>query len=122
MDFKTFKLLVKGIIPVGTVLQNPGGGTSIIKSLTDSNVTYIRGKTPITASFKALFCAYDNFKGKEVSTSDLKSHKPSVYDSENSGHSCHCTFLFMILCRLPLVVGIKGRGLPNSPFYIHIPK
>ncbi len=122
MDFKTFKLLVMGIIPIGTVLQNPGGGTSIIKSLSNEEISYKRADFTFKISFRELFEEYDHFKGTEVSTNDLKTHTPSTYDTKEGGHDCHCTFLFMILCRLPLVVGIEGRGKKGSPFFINIPK
>ena len=122
MDFKTFRLLVKGIIPVGTVLQNPGGGTSIIVSYSDSEIYYKRRNSTINVSFSDLFDVYDNFKGKKVSTNDLKPYKPSTFDSKKGGHGCNCTFLFMVLCRLPLVIGIEGTGKKGSPFSINIPK
>ncbi len=122
MDLETFRLLVKGVIPVGTVLQNPGGGTSIIKSLTNRAISYKRLSSTINVSFRVLFDAYNNFKGKKVLTNDLKSYKPSIYDSKKGGHDCNCTFLFMVLCRLPLVVEIEGRGVKGSPFFVNIPK
>ena len=64
MDFDTFRLIVKGIIPVGTVLQNPGGGTSIIVSLSDREISYKRGDNTFKVSFSGLFDAYSHFKGK----------------------------------------------------------
>jgi hypothetical protein len=121
MDFKTFKLLVMGSIPVGTVLQNPGGGTSIIASYSDSGISYKRKNSTIRVSFRDLFDAYSHFRGQEVSSSDLKKYKLSVYDSTKGGHSCNCTFLFMVLCHLPLVVGIEGNGKKGCPFFINIP-
>ena len=121
MNFETFRLLVKGSIPVGTVLQNPGGGTSIIVSYSDNGISYKRRKSTIYVSFCDLFDAYSRFKGKKVSSSDLKSYAPSIYDSEEGGHDCNCSFLFMVLCRLPLVVGIEGKGVKGSPFFVNIP-
>lgn len=121
MDFKTFRLLLKDSIPVGTVLQNPGGGTSIIVSYSDSKISYKRGSSTINVSFRDLFDAYSHFRGRQVSSSDLEEFAPSIYSSKD-GHHCNCTFLFMVLCRLPLVVGIEGRGVKGSPFYVSIPK
>ena len=121
MDFETFRLLVKGSTPVGTVLQNPGGGTSIIVSYSDSAIFYKRGDSTFDVSFRDLFNAYSHFKGQRVSSSDLKSYAPYIYDTGEGGHDCNCTFLFMVLCRLPLVVGIEGNGKKGSPFFVNIP-
>lgn len=124
MDFDTFKKKVKEAIPVGTVLQNPGDGTSIIVSYSDSEISYKRDNSTIYVSLCDLFDAYSHFKGQQVSSNDLKSYAPSIYDSKAhpAGHDCNCTFLFMVLCRLPLVVGIEGRGVKGSPFFVIIPK
>ena len=124
MDFDTFKKKVKEAIPVGTVLQNPGGGTSVIVSYSDSGISYKRGNATIYVSFRDLFDAYSHFEGQQVTSSDLKSYAPSIYDSNArpAGHGCNCTFLFMVLCRLPLVVRIEGSGVRGDPFQVYIPK
>lgn len=124
MNFNTFETKVKAAFPVGTVLQNPGGGTSTIKSYSYGKISYERGSSSINVSLQDLFDTYDHFAGQQVSSNDLKLYKPSIYDSKASpaGHDCNCTLLFMILCRLPLVIEVQGQGKRESPFSVYIPK
>jgi hypothetical protein len=61
------------------------------------------------------------FSGRGVSSSDLKSLSPSVFDSSQNGHSCHCTFLFMALRQMGIVNEIWGKGRPGKPFGVTLP-
>lgn len=124
MNFNTFVSKAKAAIPDGTVLKNPGGGTSTIKSYSNGKISYERGSSTINVSLQDLFDTFDHFAGQQVSSNDLKLYKPSIYDSKATpaGHDCNCTLLFMILCHLPLVVEIEGQGKKGNPFFVYIPK
>ena len=122
MDLKEFTKQIKEDIPVGTVFENPGGGTSEIVSYSDNSISYVRGSSAIYVSFRDLFDAYENYRGKRVTSSDLKSYAPAVFDAtaKKSGHSCNCTLFFLILKRLNLADEIKGRGVKGDPYFVEI--
>jgi hypothetical protein len=105
---------------VGDMFNNPGGGTSIIISLNQNNICYRRKNSKITVSLLELYNAYQAFKGMRCSSTDLKAYNPGVFDSKFGGHSCNCTFLFMILERMKLSSAIQGRGVSGDPFYVDI--
>ncbi len=81
MNFKQFKNQIQKSIPQGTKLDNPGGGSSIVSSYTNDKISYMRGKSPFYVLFRDLFDAYLHFKGRRVTTSDLKAYEPSIFDS-----------------------------------------
>jgi hypothetical protein len=120
MDYSEFKRKIQATTPQRTVLQNPGGGTSTILSYSSDAVRYQRGNSTIYVSFRDLFDAYMHYKGGEVSSSDLKRANPAVFDSQArpAGHSCNCTFMFMLLKRIGVVNQIHGRGVAGDPFYV----
>ena len=121
MKLDQFKDQIKKTTPVGTVLENPGGGTSEITQYSDHNIYYIRGSSTISVSFDDLFSAYSNFKGQRVSSSELRTYAPAIFDSaaRPAGHSCNCTFLLLILERMKLVDEIEGSGVRGDPFAAH---
>lgn len=120
MNDMDFKQRIKASIPRGAILVNPGGGTSTIVSYSTESVTYRRGNSEITVSFHDLFNVMEKFKGGRMSSSDLKRAKPSVFDSSArpAGHSCNCTFLFMVLKEIGIVKRISGRGVSGDPFFV----
>ena len=113
-----FRSRLVNMITPGTVLKNPGGGTTRIRAYSDRNVSYVRGNSTISVRIMDLFDAYTKFRGKQVSSRHLKEYKPEVFDSSArpAGHSCNCTFLFMVLTQLELAGGISGRGKTGQPF------
>ena len=115
LAFDEFRSQIEGLLPPGTVMQNPGGGITTIKGYSSRNVQYIRGKSPIGISIADLFSAYVNFRGKQVSSRDLNDYNARVFG--RAGHPCNCTFLFMVLTRLGLTDGIWGEGKSRQPFY-----
>lgn len=123
MNLEQFKREIKTRIQVGTILGNPGKGTSVISSLSDTEISYIRGISIIYVSFQDLFDVLKHFSGNRVTSTDLKSYKPSVFDSKarRPGHSCNCTFLFMVLKRLGISSKIGGRGIKGDPYFVEIP-
>ena len=122
MNLDHFREQIKKTTPVGTVLKNPGGGTSEITQYSDHNIYYVRGSSTISVSFDDLFSAYSNFKGQRVSSSELRAYAPAIFDSaaRPAGHSCNCTFLLLILQRMMLVDKIEGAGVRGNPFNAHI--
>ena len=119
MTYHDFQFRVIEALPPGTILPNPGRGTSKVKGYPDARVSYIRGKSTISVSFTDLFAAYTAFRGKEVTCRNLRDYAPQVFDSSArpAGHSCNCTFFFMVLNKLGLADGIHGEGKPNRPFH-----
>ena len=124
MNFTEFTQKIRASIPVGTILENPGGGTSTILSYTLDAVSYRRGNSRMYASFRILFDAYVRFKGGRMSSSDLKKINPAVFDSQArpAGHSCNCTFLFMVLKKIGLITHIHGKGVSGNPFFVILPE
>jgi hypothetical protein len=108
-------------LPVGMVIENPGGGTSTIMRYSETNVYYKRANSAITVSLEALYNAYMKFKGMRVSSKDLRNYAPHTFDSKHSGHSYNCTFLFSILKLLGVIDTILGEGKAHHPFYVVIP-
>lgn len=121
MSFEEFVRKSKEVLVIGREFNNPGGGTSTIISVGDI-VRYRRGKSAISISIDELYRTYTSFKGKQCTTKDLREHAPAIFDSaaRPAGHSCNCTFLFMLLHEISLASEIKGKGVIGSPFYVDI--
>lgn len=120
MDFETFKKTIRNAISGNTVLKNPGGGLSTIKSYHKERISYIRGKSVIYISYRIMYDTFQKFMGCEITSSELKKYEPKVFDSKKGGHSCNCTFFFMLLRRMGVVTTIKGRGVKGDPYYVNI--
>lgn len=121
MKYQEFYLQTISKLPVGTTLQNPGGGTSKITKYTNTHMVYKRGRSDIRVSMADLHAAYRTFLGKTVSSTDLREYAPRVFDSKRSGHSCNCTLLFMVLDEIGIVSTIDGDGKSGNPFRVTIP-
>lgn len=103
----------------GDVFQNPGGGTSIVKKVTDKMISYVRGHSTIYLPVNIFNDVCRDFKGKSCSSNNLKNYLPSIFCSKHGGHSCNCTFLFSLAVKMGLTNdGISGKGVVGSPFYI----
>jgi len=112
MDIQYLRTKIVHCIPIGTIFNNPGGGTTTIHKYSDNKLFYIRGKSKISMSFEDIFNTYTTFKGTQVTTNDLKKYN-NHFDSKArkpSGHNCNCTSLFMILHRIGLAEEIKKFG------------
>ena len=122
MDLDTFTAGIRHAFPVGTVIDNPGGGTSRIVGFTETHVSYKRGRSTISVAFADLHAAYFRFKGKEVLSTDLRRFLPSVFDSaaRPAGHSCNCTFLFRLLEALQLSGPMGGSGVRGNPYSVKV--
>ena len=121
MDYTAFRTKAVLALPVGKVFKNPGGGTTTIVSLTEDNIYYQRGRSKIGIKYETLFQTYQHFRGKAVSSRQLKAYAPKVYDSKNGGNSGNATFLYLVLREMKVVDHIQGRGVSNNPFYVMIP-
>ena len=122
MNLQKFTTLTKKTLPVGRVIKNPGGGITTIESYTDSKVRYRRGASMIYVSLADLYAAYSRFRGQSVTSAKLTKFRPSVFSSlaRPAGHSCNCTFLFVLLQRSKLSGPIKGGGVRGNPFTVKI--
>jgi hypothetical protein len=117
MTYEEFKKAVIKNLPPGKILDNPGGGTTLIKSYTGDILKYQRGKSTFPASLKLFYEAKVKYTGLKLSSSTLKQLSP-MFDSNRSGHSCNCTLLFMILRDIGIVDKILGNGRSGDPFYV----
>jgi hypothetical protein len=122
MRYHDFRQRIIDTLPVGTALPNPGGGNSIIVSYTEHNIAYQRRNSKIYVAFKDLYDAYNTFRGGILDSTTLRGHNPQVFDSKRSGHSCNCTFLFMVLKATGVVDRIEGAGKRSDPFWVMIPE
>ena len=122
MTLDDFQRTLREANPPGTIIKNPGGGTSKITEFTDDRVSYVRGASTISVKVTDLFAAYDAFRGKRVSSTELRQLAPSVFDSSArpAGHSCNCTFLFGVLERANLSEDFRGEGVRGSPYSVVI--
>jgi hypothetical protein len=119
MKFKNFFCCAKTVLQSGRIFDNPGGGTSTVISVTgNGNICYRRRKSKIYVKAVDLYGAYIEFNGKRCITNDLKEFNPGVFDL--AGHSCNCTFFFLLLKEMGLCGDILGRGRRDSPFYVEI--
>jgi hypothetical protein len=126
-NYKDFSATLGKTIYVGKVFDNPSGkGTSIIKKIDNAEIVYIRGnqRNRIKITFEILYNVYKKFLGKQCSSNDLRRYAPNVFDSKArpAGHSCNCTFLFLIFKALSIVDKIDGDGVAGHPFYVYIKK
>ncbi|MDF1817246.1 MAG: hypothetical protein P1U54_01250 [Immundisolibacteraceae bacterium] len=118
MELEEFAALIEEVLPAGFTIENPGGGISTILGHSSGKVSYRRGSSTIYLSYADMLDAYSRFRGEGVSSPDLKSFRPAVFDStaRPSGHSCNCTFLFTALNRIGLAGPIGGGGVRGNPF------
>jgi hypothetical protein len=122
MQFENFVTQVISSFPVGAVVQNPGGGTSLIVVSNNIKISYQRRKSTMSVKLVDLFEAYKKFQGVRLSSSDLKIFKPAIFNSaaRPAGHSCNCTILFRVLEGLQLCEPITGAGVRGNPFSVKI--
>jgi hypothetical protein len=118
VEYDEFVISMKEALIPGTEFENPGGGTSLIESLSEQGVKYRRGNSSISVLFEDLFAAFEEFSGRIATSTDLKQFLPSVFDSSSrpAGHDCNCTFLFLALNAIGQASEIQGRGVKGNPF------
>lgn len=122
MEFDDFVVRVINAFPVGTTIQNPGGGTSLIVATKNLKISYRRGKSTMSVKLIDLFNVHEQFRGMLLTSNNLRVFKHEVFDSSArpAGHSCNCTMLFRIFETLQLSEPIKGAGVRGNPFSIKI--
>jgi hypothetical protein len=113
----------RAILP-GQELANPGGGTSRIKSVRNGRISYVRGKSTISVSIHDFADTYEEFKDRRVSSSDLRTFRPSVFDSDArpAGHSCNATFFFLLVHEMGLAGPLEGTGTRGDPCAVFLAK
>ncbi len=120
MNLNEFILAFKQLFPPKTEIPNLKKGTTTISNYNKTQVIYCRKNSKIWVNFSDLLDAYNHFKGKCVSTSDLRDFRPEIYSSKDGGHDCNCTFLFQFLLAAKKVDDIHGRGVAHDPFWVEI--
>jgi hypothetical protein len=124
-SYKDFCAAIRKTISVGKAFDNPSGrGVSTILKIDSAKIVYMRGEHPIAIAFETLYKVYKKFLGKQCSSRDLRSYAPEAFDSKArpAGHSCNCTFLFLVFKALSIVDKINGKGVAGHPFYVYIKK
>jgi hypothetical protein len=123
MSLDEFAAAIRRAAPEGTVLPNPGGGTTTIVAYTGEKLRYRRGRSTIYVSLRDLYDAYYRFRGKTVTSPELRRAAPTVFDSSapHYGHSCNCAVFFMLLQQAGIVERIGGSGTVGDPFRVRIP-
>lgn len=120
MDYQQFQALIKNALSDGDTFHYPGGGTSQVKKVLTYKVGYKRSTSTIYLSIPDMFSTFTEFSGSSITTNDLKRFMPEVYDSKAlpAGHSCNCTFFFMVMNSIGLAEKIMGKGVRGNPFGI----
>ena len=75
--------MIKGALKPGDKFINPGGGTTSIKSITDSRIYYIRGSSTMSLDMNIIKEVYDYFKGRICTTNGLKEYCPKSLDRKS---------------------------------------
>ena len=125
MKYEEFIKRVKEKINAGDILKNPKKGTSKIMRYTNKDnqesikIVYKKPNSKIYVSLKDLYNSF-NGKGGKVTSTDLKEGNPHIFDSSKGGHSCNCSFLFMILEKIGIINKIEGKGVKGDPFFIKL--
>jgi len=120
MNYTQFISLIQTVVN-GLSFSNPSGtGNTIIINNNGSTITYQRGSSNFSIDIQELWDVYTHFSGQSISCIDLKNYKPHIYDSNQGGHSCHCTTLFLIFQYIGIITSINGSGVRNNPFWIQL--
>jgi len=118
MNLDMFITKLKNKIIPNQIFENPKKGTSVIVKITKDIIKYKRENSFISIPILSIFEVYNSFKGTKCTSSDLKLYKPKLFSK--AGHSCNCTFTFLVLKELNLCDEILGKGVRNSPYYVNI--
>lgn len=113
--------LINNKIKIGDILYTPNHAEKRICSVTDEVIIYEHDRSRVRFFMADIVSAYERFQGYRVSSSDLRSFSPHIFDSKQGGHSCNAIFFQMIMVRCGLTDGdIQGAGLAGKPFYIQL--
>lgn len=114
-------IIIASYLHEGDVLVNPTRGNSTICMLTPEEIRYKRGQAVIRFAMSNIQAAYSYFKGRQVSSVELKDWGPKIFDSNRSGHSCNATFFMQLMTACGLTAGgIQGRGTAHHPYFIQL--
>ena len=108
----------------GDRFPNPRRGETEIVRLSNNRLVYRRGHSEIRVRVRDLYRAYLHFRGRRMSSSDLRLFAPSVFNSAPAigprGHSCNCSVLFHLLGTLGLAGPIEGAGVAGDPYAVRV--
>lgn len=123
MGFDEFAAAIKRAAPEGTVLRNPGGGTTTIMPCSGDRLRYQRGHSTIYVRLRDLHDAYQRLHSRTVTSPELRRFAPRVFDSSAPpGHSCNCTVYCVLLQHAGIIDRIGGSGRRGDPFCVCIPE
>lgn len=93
---------------------------SLVSSAGRDNLYYIRGRSTMQVSLRDFYDAFTAFRSGTCETTALRQFRPHVFDSAAKGHSCNCTFFFLVLQKAGLAGEISGTGVRGNAFRANI--
>ena len=110
------------ILHPGETFANPKRGVTEIVRIDAERLVYRRGSSKIATHLRDFHRAFTHFRGRRVSSVNLPTFAPSVFDSNPAegpaGHSCNCTVLFHLLGALGLAGPVEGAGVAGDPYTV----
>jgi hypothetical protein len=122
MTLEEFIKLVRELCQVPVIIHFPPLADSAIVRTDYQHIWYRRGRSTIKISIRDMWEATEHFAGERVTTNEIRTYRPHVFDSHArpAGHSCNLTFLFAVLLLLKIATDLQGKGRRGSPYSIHI--
>ena len=124
MTLMQFIRALQRTIAPGDRFPNPRRGETVILDVNEERLVYRRGRSQIRVRVQELHRAYGYFRGRRMSSSDLRRFAPSVFDSAPAngprGHSCNCTVFFQLLGTLGCAGPIEGAGVAGDPYAVRV--
>ena len=120
MSLETFAAQVAHLCSGGLDLCLPPIAKYLKVSVVAEKVRYTRGHSTMRVALTDLYETWSSFRGRRVSSTDLRAFRPHVFDSSArpSGHSCNVGLLFSLLIELRLADDLRGAGVRGNPFSI----
>ena len=122
MKADRFSALIEKLCEEYSHLKYPPFAACRDVAIAESMLRYTRGNSTIRVALSDLAKARAKFRGKRVSSVELRAYMPGVFDSNArpAGHSCNVTLLFTVLMMLRLGSDVEGLGVRGNPYSIKV--
>jgi len=117
MDKDSFITLLRNSTPEGTVFENSHKHSLTIISTSKDRLHYSRGKNTRSLKFSQLYKTWQQFRGEQVTSDQLKAWKPALYDSNalpRAGHDSNCGLFMLLMEQLGLACELERKGRTYS--------